>query len=525
MKEGSMRTFRNKITRLGAIGAAALIGVAGLGTAALVTATPASAATVTQDWATYSSLTGYGVQETTSVITPLAASVAVGSTFTFTSAPPSQVVPTSQSIATINYITGTNEIYPLPALVSAASADVVLTPGTASYTGGTGQTCTSAGVCTPLPASGSFPITATYCTAAGPGCTATQAANPAFPTFPVAAYTSFPYIEIGLAGLVPGGATITQTPTTIQLKATSAGTINLTQSEFQTQANVNIAPVAYGLTIPLTGYPTSTTPATVVSTTQPPLIAPVVVASTNVVGVGSVSAVLPNSGPLAGGIPVTIHGTFLGNPTAVTFGGVAALSFKGLTDNSVSAVAPAGTGTVDVQVTTSVGKSAVSSGDAFTYTAGPIVTGVKPNTSTPTGGISVTITGLQLTGATAVHFGSTAATNVTVNSATSITATAPAGSGVVDVTVTNPSGTSITSSQDRFNYNAGYWLTASDGGIFSYGSAPFAGSAGNLKLNKPVVGMASTPDGNGYWLVATDGGVFSYGDAQFYGSSGNLTLN
>src|SRR5664280_1281220 len=278
--EGSMRTFREKITRLGAIGAAALIGVAGLGTAALVTATPASAATVTQDWATYSSLTGYGVQETTSVITPSAATVAVGSTFTFTSAPPSQVVPTSQSIATINYITGTNEIYPLPAGVSAASADVVLTPGTASYTGGTGQTCTSAGVCTPLPASGSFPITATYCTAAGPGCTATQAANPAFPTFPVAAYTSFPYIEIGLAGLVPGGATITQTPTTIQLKATSAGTINLTQSEFQTQANVNILALSsYNDTLPITGYPTSTTPATVVSTTQPGLIPPLVVGS------------------------------------------------------------------------------------------------------------------------------------------------------------------------------------------------------------------------------------------------------
>src|SRR5664280_2865914 len=283
MGEGSMRTFREKFTRLGAIGAAALIGVAGLGTAALVTATPASAATVTQDWATYSSLTGYGVQETTSVITPSAATVAVGSTFTFTSAPPSQVVPTSQSIATINYITGTNEIYPLPALAASASADVVLTPGTASFTGGTGQTCTTAGVCTPLPASGSFPITATYCTAAGAGCTATAA-----PTANFLGSTSFPYIEIGLPGQVPGGATLTQTPTTIQLKATTAGTINLTQSEFQTQANVNIAPVAYGLTIPLTGYPTSTTPATVVSTTQPPLIAPVVVASTNVVGVGSV---------------------------------------------------------------------------------------------------------------------------------------------------------------------------------------------------------------------------------------------
>jgi hypothetical protein len=37
----------------------------------------------------------------------------------------------------------------------------------------------------------------------------------------------------------------------------------------------------------------------------------------------------------------------------------------------------------------------------------------------------------------------------------------------------------------------GYWLAASDGGVFSYGDATFYGSAGNLKLNKPVVGMAA----------------------------------
>ena len=71
----------------------------------------------------------------------------------------------------------------------------------------------------------------------------------------------------------------------------------------------------------------------------------------------------------------------------------------------------------------------------------------------------------------------------------------------------------------------GYWLVASDGGIFSYGDAPFEGSAGGLPLNKPIVGMAATPDGGGYWLVASDGGIFSYGDAQFYGSAGGLPLN
>ena len=71
----------------------------------------------------------------------------------------------------------------------------------------------------------------------------------------------------------------------------------------------------------------------------------------------------------------------------------------------------------------------------------------------------------------------------------------------------------------------GYWLVASDGGIFSYGDAQFYGSTGSLRLNQPVVGMAPTPDGHGYWLVASDGGIFSFGDAQFYGSTGSLRLN
>ena len=71
----------------------------------------------------------------------------------------------------------------------------------------------------------------------------------------------------------------------------------------------------------------------------------------------------------------------------------------------------------------------------------------------------------------------------------------------------------------------GYWQVGSDGGIFSFGGAQFYGSTGSMQLNKPVVGMAATPDGNGYWLVASDGGVFAYGDAGFYGSTGSITLN
>ncbi|HUR17907.1 MAG TPA: hypothetical protein VMZ51_03095 [Acidimicrobiales bacterium] len=71
----------------------------------------------------------------------------------------------------------------------------------------------------------------------------------------------------------------------------------------------------------------------------------------------------------------------------------------------------------------------------------------------------------------------------------------------------------------------GYWLVASDGGIFAFGDAPFLGSTGGSKLNRPVVGMTSTPTGRGYWLVASDGGIFAFGDAAFRGSTGAIRLN
>jgi len=75
------------------------------------------------------------------------------------------------------------------------------------------------------------------------------------------------------------------------------------------------------------------------------------------------------------------------------------------------------------------------------------------------------------------------------------------------------------------NDQGGYWMVASDGGIFSYGNANFYGSTGAITLNQPIVAMSPTPDDKGYWLVASDGGVFSFGDANFYGSTGSLTLD
>ena len=47
--------------------------------------------------------------------------------------------------------------------------------------------------------------------------------------------------------------------------------------------------------------------------------------------------------------------------------------------------------------------------------------------------------------------------------------------------------------------------SGSNGGLFNYGDAGFYGSTGGLTLNRPVVGMAPTPDSKGYWLVRPTG--------------------
>jgi hypothetical protein len=67
---------------------------------------------------------------------------------------------------------------------------------------------------------------------------------------------------------------------------------------------------------------------------------------------------------------------------------------------------------------------------------------ISPNQGSTGGGTLVTITGTNLSGTSAVKFGSKFATSVTNVSPTQVTAVSPSGTGVVDVTVTTPGGTS-----------------------------------------------------------------------------------
>ncbi len=263
---------------------------------------------------------------------------------------------------------------------------------------------------------------------------------------------------------------------------------------------------------------------------------------------GFVTNVLPSSGPAVGGNTVKIVGNHFSGATAVDFGPTPATSFQVLSPNVIQAVAPAtdlggnATGSADITVTTAAGPSKVQPLDEYTFvdtTLAAVVNAVTPSVGTSAGGTPVTITGAGFAGgpgqpnctaAFSVAFGSVDQPTFTVVSDTTITTTAPPGTGIVDVSVVgcDEATPSPTSTQDQYNYNPGYVLAGDDGGIFSFGQVPghagYFGSAGNLSLNMPVVGVASTPNGNGYWMAAADGGVFNYGGAGFHGSAGNLTL-
>lgn len=55
--------------------------------------------------------------------------------------------------------------------------------------------------------------------------------------------------------------------------------------------------------------------------------------------------------------------------------------------------------------------------------------------------------------------------------------------------------------------------------MFRFRTAQFLGSTGGRRLNARVIAMAPTFDGFGYWLVGEDGGVFTFGTARFRGSA------
>ena len=171
-----------------------------------------------------------------------------------------------------------------------------------------------------------------------------------------------------------------------------------------------------------------------------------------------VTKLKPNAGPLAGGNKVTVVGTGLLGATKVAFGTKAA-KIKSTSATKLVVVAPAGTGTVDVVVTTAKGKSATGTHSKYTYVHAPVVTAVSPNHGTEHGGTTVLIAGKNLSHLRSVTFGTATAT-VSASTATSVTVKSPAHALTstavkVDIRVKTAGGMSAITAADKFTYKAG----------------------------------------------------------------------
>ncbi len=290
-------------------------------------------------------------------------------------------------------------------------------------------------------------------------------------------------------------------------------TVHIYGSNFSGATSVKfggVAAASYTVTSPSTII--ATTPATSAGTVDVDVTTPsgtnaataadkYMFASVAVTGVG------PSVGLTGGGTGVTIYGWGFTGATAVNFGSTPAASFSVTNDTTMTAVSPReAAGPVDVHVVAPGGTSPVTpadvGGDQFAYGA-DIVTNVSvagqfsPEGSV-NGGTSVSITGAGFTGATAVDFGSTAATSFTVNSDGSISAVSPPGSdstGWVDVRVVVPAGTSpVDPGIDQFLY--GPTIT---------GISPSSGPGGG-GTTVTVTGTGFTSDGGIYAVTLGWGG-------------------
>jgi subtilase family serine protease len=130
----------------------------------------------------------------------------------------------------------------------------------------------------------------------------------------------------------------------------------------------------------------------------------------------------------------TLGYTALGLPAGLSIGAT-----SGLITGRPST--PGTSSTVLVTVEDSAG---ASDSISFTWSIPPSITSVKPAYGPATGNTTVTIKGTGFRGVSAVRFGSSSASGVTVNKpGTTITAVSPSGHGPVELTVTGPSGTSL----------------------------------------------------------------------------------
>lgn len=162
-------------------------------------------------------------------------------------------------------------------------------------------------------------------------------------------------------------------------------------------------------------------------------------------GITTITGVAPTEGSSLGGTVVTITGTcFVAGQTTVAFGGTPGTGVTVTSPTSLAVVAPAGSGLVDVVVTTPGECGTATAPDAFAFVApdAPDITGLTPASGPQTGGTPVSVDGVRFTGAAAVTVDGVDVPFTVVSDELITFTTAAHDPGQVNVIVEHPSGDS-----------------------------------------------------------------------------------
>ncbi|RUR01400.1 IPT/TIG domain-containing protein [Labedella endophytica] len=160
--------------------------------------------------------------------------------------------------------------------------------------------------------------------------------------------------------------------------------------------------------------------------------------------VAEITAVTPASGEEPGGETVTITGSCFTGATGVLFGDEPATDVVVVDDGTITAVTPAGIGTVDVTVVNPGECGDATLEDAFTYVpeGAPVLTAIDPDRGPEVGGTAVTITGTGLDSTTSVTIDGEEVGFTIVDDTEITLVTPPHAPETVDVVVTNAGGAS-----------------------------------------------------------------------------------
>jgi hypothetical protein len=158
-----------------------------------------------------------------------------------------------------------------------------------------------------------------------------------------------------------------------------------------------------------------------------------ILSSSNFFLLPGITGFSPAGGPA--GTVVTLTGTGLRNATSVQFGSVAAQAITNLSSTQITAVVPSGTFTAPITVTTLNGTSLAT---PTPFYLPPRIDGFDPPSAQA--GTTITLTGVNFTGATQVLLGGTNLPGFTVASTNRITVVLPDGAPSGRWRVVSPGG-------------------------------------------------------------------------------------